>query len=212
MRRRTALAALGSGVALLAGCLETDESPGGGTTTAATTTNGDVDATRQVAVADTATVPSDAGLSVTASMERERVTSAATALLTVEVENTGAARATDVQDAEYCHPFDRFHGGSNPAGLWLYRSEDAPTREGDRWTQDINPGDSRTFVDIGCGRQPFAAGASVTVTYEVWDDYESEGYLPPGSYRFETSIPLWDAVEDDGDPRVVDWWLELDVS
>jgi hypothetical protein len=168
---------------------------------------------RTVSIADTGSVPSDADLSITASLPRKQITSEAPARLTVKVTNTGSHRATDLTDRGYCHLFNRGRGGSDPAGLWLYREQDRPDdRAGDRWTQNRNATDTRAFVMVDCPRETFAKGESITTTYEVWDDYVADGYFSPGTYRFDANIGLRDSVDDDSDPRIIDWWLELEVT
>jgi hypothetical protein len=168
---------------------------------------------RTVSIADTGAIPSDADLSITASLPRKQITSEAPARLTVEVTNRGSHRAIDLTDGGYCHLFNRGRGGSDPAGLWLYRKQDTPDdRADDRWTLDRNATDTRAFVMVDCSQETFANDESITTTYEVWDDYVADGYLPPGIYRFDASIGLWSSVDDDSDPRLVDWWLELEVT
>jgi hypothetical protein len=168
---------------------------------------------RTVSISDTGSIPSDADLSITASLPRKQITSEMPARLTVEVTNTGSDRAIDLVDSHYCHLFNRSRGGSEPAGIWLYPEQDPPDdRADDRWTRDPDFGTTRAFVSAECPPYPFEAGKSITTTYEVWDDYVADGYLPPSTYRFEASIGLWDSVDDDSDPCLVDWWLELEMT
>jgi hypothetical protein len=161
-------------------------------------------------------MPEDAALSVAATMERERITADATARLRVTLTNAEATRETDIADEEHCHLFDRSRGGSDPSGLWLYRRQDAPTdREGECWTQTESPANTRTYVAVGCAKRTLAPGESVATTYELWDDYATDDYLPPGTYRFDAAIPVWTASDDGGDDdpdRVLDWWLDLRVT
>jgi len=168
---------------------------------------------RRVSISGSKRLPSNVGLSLETTVERAQVTHEATARFTVELTNAGPDRATGVSDNEYCHLFDRPRGGSDPAGVWLYRRQDAPTDRVDgRWTEATDGTPTRTYVALACGKHPFPSGATIATTYEVWDDLLVEGYLPTGTYRFETTIPLWDSTRDEGDPRTVEWWLELTVA
>ena len=168
---------------------------------------------RSISISDTASIPSDANLSITASLPRKQITSDAPARLTVEVTNTGDRRVIDLTDREYCHLFNRGLGGSDPAGLWLYREQNTPDdRAKDRWIPDRNSTDTRAFITMACGKQAFEKNESIATTYEIWHDYVADGYFPPGTYRFDASIALWDSIEVESDPRVIDWWLELEVT
>ena len=210
MNRREVLAALGASTSLLTGCLGTgvDSTP---PTETPSTSRGELPATRWVSISDTAAIPPDTGLSVTASVERDRIAPDETARVTITLENTGTGRATDIADREYCHLFNRGAGGSAPRGLWLYRPQDAPaSRDGGRWSQDETG--TRTYIMIGCGKQQFDSGDAISTTYEVWDDYVTDEYLSPSTYRFETDIPLWESVADRDNPRTVEWWFELELS
>jgi hypothetical protein len=201
MRRRALLASVGTGTAGIAGCLTLFR--------AACDSAGP----RRVELAGTADVPSDPGLSMTATMERERVTDDRTARLRVGVANDGADRETWVADEQYCHLFNRRQGRSDPSGLWLHRNRDAPTdRAGDCWSRELSRRDP-VFDDVDCPRRLLESGASVETTYQVWADHTTAGYMAPGTYRFEVRIDLW-AAESTADwpDETVDWWLDLEVS
>ena len=214
MRRRTVLAALG-GSAALAGC-RTVGSPEPTDTETETPPTCESPGSRRVELAGTATVPDETRVSATVTVERGSSTAAAPARLTVTLRNDGPDREIDVTDDRRCHLLNRGTGRSDPHGLWLYRAGDAPTdRAGDCWTRDRPPRDSVGFDGYACGNYPFESGGTVATTYEVWDDYTADGYLRPGTYRFDVSIALWDGTgegESETDPTVVDWWFELSVS
>lgn len=226
MKRRRLLAALGTSASGLAGCQSLGGTANGsagegrgsdGPETDTTTRNSDETTEtgtpqRYVSVVDTTSPPAAANLAFDATLERDRVTANAPARLTVGVTNTGPDRATTLADSEYCHLFDRTHGLSEPRGLHLYREANTPDHPEGRWTRDADPSITRTYVDIGCGRRVFASGETITTTCEVWDDYRETGYYPAGTYRFGTSVPLWDSTDDDGDPEVVEWTVEVEVS
>ena len=216
MRRRELLSALGVGIGAVAGCSTTPETSAttGPTETPTATplpTQCTVPQPRRVSIATTGTVADDAGLEITPTLQRGRIDSDGPARLSVTVTNTSERRYTNVADAAHCHPFNREHGGSSPAGLWLHRREDVPKMSETCWRAENDPEDTRTFIDIGCDRHPFDSGESITTTYQVWDDYAVEGYAPTGTYRFETSLSLWPSAEF-GDIQSVDWRIELSVS
>ncbi|ELZ24844.1 hypothetical protein C475_11425 [Halosimplex carlsbadense 2-9-1] len=216
MRRRSVLASL-SACAGLAGCrsVGTPDPTDNSTETPPTCES---PSTRRVELAGTGALPAAAGVSATVTTERTRSTAEAPARFTVALTNDGSDCAVDATDDGRCHLLNRGAGRSEPRGLWLYRAGDAPTdRAGECWTRDLPPRDSVGFDGYGCGRYPFDSGETVGTTYEVWDDYTADGYLRPGTYRFDVSIALWAETPDeedgtDPDPAVVDWWFELSVS
>lgn len=211
MDRRALLAALGTNASLLAGCQTREREPTTDHLPKPSTCESPGD--RHVAISDTASVPADADLSIDTSMGRTQVTADAPARLRIDVTNTGAPRGIDISDQRYCHLFNRTAGKSDPAGLWLYREQDAPTESvGKCWTKQAS--ETRTFVSVGCPVQTIAESESVTTTYEVWDDYATDGYFPTGTYRFSQTISLWAGTgEYDGEPdEQVDWWIDLRVS
>lgn len=216
MRRRAVLASLGACVALV-GCRGSG-SPDRTDPDTATPPTCESPGTRRIELTGTATVPDEARVSATATVERERSTANAPVRVAVALTNDGSDREIDVIDDRRCHVLNRGTGRSDPNGLWLYRVGDAPTdRAGDCWTRDLPPRDSVGFDGYGCGRYPFESRETVATTYEVWDDYTIDGYLRPGTYRFDVSIALWTGPADGengttSEPTVVDWWFELAVS
>ncbi|QPV62496.1 hypothetical protein I7X12_17460 [Halosimplex litoreum] len=215
MRRRTVLASLGASAAL-AGC-RTVGSPERTDSETETQPTCESPEPRRVELAGSATASDEAQFSATVTIERGRSTAEAPARVTVGLGNDGPDREIDVIDDGRCHILNRGAGRSEPNGLWLYRVGDAPTdRAGECWTRDRPPRDSVGFDGYGCGRYPFESDDTVATTYEVWDDYTVDGYLRPGTYRFDASVALWDeAAEEEGTdsgPTVVDWWFELSVS
>ena len=92
-----------------------------------------------------------------------------------------------------CGPFGRYRGEPEDGdGLWLYPSSraDGLSRDGNRWTEDRSPDERRVWAAISCGWHPYSAGETVTWTYEVWDDYRVDGYLPPGRYGWTQDITV----------------------
>ena len=218
MRRRDLLASLGAGVSFLAGCQSVTGDPSTTHSPTASTPQGEsacrLPGTRRVSLQNALTLPENAGLEVTTTLEQAHITPDTPGSLTVTVTNTGETRATKFTDTADCHLFNRPHGKSAPAGLWLYRQQNAPTSEMETcWREATKPENTRTYEDYGCARVRFEAGDSFSTTYAVWDDYATEGYLPPDTYRFETTIPLWASTDEDHDAVTrYDWWFELNVT
>lgn len=204
MDRRTYVASLGATTSLLSGCLNavTNRPPA----TACT-----MPEPRRVTISETSGLPARAGLEIDTTLERADITPDAPARLSVTVTNTGEPRYAQLADAEYCHLFHRGRGQSTPAGVWLHRQQNAPDHAGTCWQQPRRPEETRTFISIGCNLAQFGAGESISTTYEVWDDFGTEGYLSPTTYRFDPAIPLRTTKTDDS-PTRVDWWTKLTVT
>ncbi|WP_436910279.1 hypothetical protein [Halosimplex marinum] len=216
MRRRAVLASLGA-CATLAGC----RGLGSPDRTAAETATPPACAgpgPRRVELGEIGTLPDESEVSAAVSAERTRSTADAPARFSVGLRNDGRDREIDVTDDTQCHLLNRGKGRSDPNGLRLYRAGDAPAdRAGDCWTRDRSPRDSVGFDGYGCGRHAFESGSATATTYEVWDDYTVDGYLRPGTYRFDVSVALWTETagregETNSEPEAVDWWFELSVS
>lgn len=116
----------------------------------------------------------------------------------------------------YCSLFDRSQGGSdNPSGLWLHRPESAANidRKEDRWVADKPPDEPRGSANVGCTKQRYGEGQSVSSAYQVWDDYRTEGYLVPDTYRWETEVLISDvSSETDTDERSISWGFSLTLE
>ena len=216
MNRRALLASLGTTAGLLAGCQELGASTR--TTTPSVTTPKPRTASdctfhgnRTVSLAEMGDVPDETGLDIEATLERNEITERETVRLTVTVTNTGPTRMTPLADEEYCHVFDRQQGVSRN-GLRLFRQQDAPpVDEGDCWRKDKDPSETQTFIDIGCRAREFPTGDAISTTYELWHFYSAEGYFPPGTFHFSTSISLWPPDDEDAE-TTVGWWLELEIT
>lgn len=209
MNRRQYLGALGLATGGLAGCTTV------GTDGTATRTAVDCPepATRQIVLDGFASLPGAADLSITVTVERAQATTATPATLSVVLTNEGGDRAIDATDGSRCHFFDRHRGRSDPHGVWLYPEGDAPPeRAVECWTRAGTPPEHVSFDGYGCGRYSLPAGASVTTRYEVWDDYVTDGYFEPGTYRFETSVSVFDSTAATDPDQRLDWWLDLAVS
>lgn len=216
MNRRALLASLGSTAGLLAGCQERAASTN--TTAPLATTPEPRTASdcrfhghRTVSLVETGGLPDEAGLDIEATVDHKEITERETARLTVTVANRGPTRMTPLADREYCHLFDRDLSISGSA-IRLFRQQDAPPAdEGDCWRKEKDPAETQTFIDIGCRSREFRTGDAISTTYELWHYYAADAYLPPGSYRFSTSISLWPPDDDEAE-TTVGWWLELEIT
>lgn len=216
MNRRALLASLGTTAGLLAGCQELDASTR--TTAQPATTPEPRTASdcrfhghRTASLVETGGLPDEAGLDIEATLDPNEIAEHETARLTVTVTNTGPTRMTHLADEEYCHLFDRGHSISGTT-LRLFRQQDAPpVDEGDCWRKDKDPSETQTFIDIGCRPREFRPGDSISTTYELWHYYAADGYFPPGTYHFSTSIALW-PPDDEAAETSIDWWLELEIT
>lgn len=167
-----------------------------------TATPADADTLRRVSVAERDAVDDDHAVRMNVEVRRRRVTDRRTARFAVTTTNTGPRRALSVGSGG-CALFNRSEGGSDdPAGLWLYRPERAASvdRAGSEWRADRPADASRVYQAYGCLPVAYGPGESRTTEYVLWDDYRVEGYLTPGSYRWETDVGVW----TDADPGAGD--------
>ena len=213
VRRRTLLAALGSGTATLSGCSAL--APGGDA--------GDLE--RRVSLAASDALPDEHALRIDATVTRPAVTAENPAQLRIAVTNAGPRRALSV-GTDGCALFNRGEGGSDePPGLWLHRPARAATieRARPRWVR-AESDRPRMFDAYGCLLRVFDAGESLARDYVVWDDYRVEGYLEPGTYRWETTVESYEiddvrrdagerAASPTGDPSAtLSWGFALTVE
>lgn len=110
--------------------------------------------------------------------------------LQITVTNEGPKRAISIQNPE-CDLLDRHKAGSDPPGLWLHSPGRTPPdqglaeRDGNRWVADFPTDQNRVFGDFRCGTRTYASDEELQNEYLVWDDYRIDGYLEPGTYRWE---------------------------
>lgn len=187
MKRRTLLATLGTaGIGGLAGCLGTGSS---GT---------DVKYARQISLVSQDTVPVTHEVAIDVKLLAAQVTSDRTARLRITTTNEGSRRAISIGN-DGCELFNRSKGGSDaPPGLWLHDPGHTEyiERNGDRWVADRPADDPRGFDAYGCLRKTYAAGESLGNEYVVWDDYRFEGYMTPGTYRWEERVSVAESTDD----------------
>jgi len=198
-------------VAAVAGCSsrERDEEPSASTVdTTETPTCGAV-SEQQIELVEAEDISSERGYSIEVTVDRKRVTPERTARVRVRLESTVDGLQTNFRDTEYCS-FVGARGeprrGSDPRGLWLYRQGDSPSPTGDCWTLDRSPSVTRTVERLTCESYDLHAGETVTTTDEVWDDYRSDGYFQPGTYRFGFPVPVSPEEPDESLPKEPDYW------
>lgn len=206
MHRRTLLAAVGgASVAGLAGCQRLRG------------TWSDDDGRRRLALASQDAVPEPHEVSIDVELLDGTITTERTARLRLTVTNEGSPRAISAGEG-MCNLFNRHRGGSDdPAGLWLYRPSKTGglERRGDRWVEDRRPSEPRGFPAYACSSRQYASGESVATEYEVWDDYLVEGYLDPGTYRWEEDVGIQadpEAAGTETTGATVTWGFSLAVE
>lgn len=205
MRRRALLGSLGASLSFVSGCQERGGLGSDGSCS--------IPGRRRVSVGDRTDFPAEVGVSVKLRLETGGFTRSRPVQLTISIKNTGNQIYTKYTDDDQCHPFNREAGRSDPRGLWLYRHQDTPSSDtGACWQEDTPPQTTRTFSGYACAPSEVPAGESIVTGYDVWDDYATEGYFQPGTYRFETTIPIQHTPGDDQELTRYDWWFELDVT
>ncbi len=211
MQRRSLLSTLGAaGVAGLAGCLAGGNSGSH---------------QRRVSVADQDSLVDDHAVRIAPEVLEPEITDEHTARVEITTTNEGPKRALSVDTGD-CAPFNRGERGSDdPPGLWLHDPNRAGgiDRDDPRWVRDAPADRNRGFDAYGCSLRVYEPGESVATEYVVWDDYRVDGYLDPGTYRWETDVEIYsmDAVEvqtgstarRDGDPDAsVTWGFSLAIE
>lgn len=199
MKRRTLLIGLGTGgITTLTGCIENLSSASGITTTSAkqrtrpreTRSDAGEELLREVSLNDQDTVPSKYKIQIDVEIIKSTITETETARIRITTTNEGRERAISI-NKDPCDIFNRSRGGSDdPPGLWLYKSDDTENidRKNGQWVPDESPDEPRGFPAYGCGRKVYEREESVSTEYAVWDDYQVEGYLEPGIYRWEEEV------------------------
>ena len=212
MNRREVLTTLGvAGTVGLAGCGETVTSALSGDTPYPEGPQ------RRVMVAEQDTVPAEYGLHMEIEMRQSRITHAQTAHLRLTATNEGHARGISFSDQK-CALFNRQKGWSdNPRGLALHNptATEYIDRKENQWVRDMPPDKSVGFDGYGCGVSTFESGATLTNEYLLWDDYRIEGYLEPGTYRWEEDIELTEVPPQPDGPDTLatfGWGFSLTVE
>ncbi|MFB6132246.1 MAG: hypothetical protein ABEJ44_02425 [Halanaeroarchaeum sp.] len=186
MNRRTLLATLGTAaVGGLAGCL-----------------GGDADAkpryAREISLVRQNAVPDGHEVTIEVELLASQVTPGQTARLRITTTNEGPKRAISIGDDD-CGLINRSKGGSDaPPGLWLHDPDHTKylDRNGNRWQADRPTDDPRGYSAYGCMRRTYEAGESLVNEYVLWDDYRIEGYMTPGTYRWEERVSVAETTND----------------
>jgi len=139
---------------------------------------------RRVSLASQDTVPDEHQVRINVEVVEPVITHQHTARLRITTINEGPRRGISINKPG-CHLLDRHKAGSDPPGLWLYTPGDIPERAGNRWIPDLPSDDSRGFGDYGCRFRTYDTGDSFQNEYLLWDDHHQDGYLEPGTYRWE---------------------------
>lgn len=211
MKRRRFLSVLGvGGVAGFPGCLSSAHQAAG-------TTAGDGEIQRRVSLADQDSVADDRELRIEVEVLEPTITLAHTARLRITTANDGAERKVSI-GTDGCELFNRSRGGSDrPRGLWLHAAfiTDHIDREDHRWVADLPPEEPRAYPAYGCLPKEYDTGESVRNEYDVWDDYQVDGYLVPDTYRWEEEVSIWNepSTAGNGDPdSTIIWGFSLTVE
>jgi len=171
---------------------------------------------RTVSVASVDSVPAGFEVEMDAELLRSRVTDTATAHLRITTTNTGSSRSISVAPDD-CSLLNRSKGGSDrPAGLWLHDPESAQhiDRDGNRWEADRDADEPRAYAAYGCLKKEYAGGESVENEYVLWSDYRVEGYMEPGTYRWEEEVSVSEGETPTGtaDENSFTWGFSLTVE
>lgn len=174
------------------------------------------DATHVLSIADVDSVADEHDLEIDVDLRSRAVTPEKPAVVRVTTTNRGPARTISVEEGQ-CGLFDRDDGVSESGGLVLKRPglSELADRDGDRWTKDADPDEQRAYDGYGCAGREFDACESIANEYDVWDDYRTDGYFEPGTYRFENEVAIAGAEEGNAwdDPDVTfTWGFEIDVE
>ncbi|MDY6765535.1 MAG: hypothetical protein SV377_07650 [Halobacteria archaeon] len=212
-RRRFLKGAFGAGVASLAGC---------------TQVLGQVQ--RQITVESVDDHEEEYDLSMDVEMVKTDVTPEHTAELKITATNQNREQYLRLRD-KGCRIFENANtrgGASDPPGLWLHLPETSRfiERKGDKWTRDKPQGQGEHMSDLppnigGCEKILYSPPSSreqplpsFIRRYWVWDDYQVEGYMDPGTYRFEEPIEVFRKQDDSEDEKItgLTWGFSLKVE
>lgn len=225
MERRTLLVTAGGSLAgSLAGCISRSigsesSTPTDDPTTTPTSTKSHED-TRQrtVTLESQDEVPDTHQVSIEVELLEAAITTAETAALQVTMTNEGQTRGFRAQGGDCKRLFTGSKAGSNdPVGLWLYQPNEAENldRKEDRWVSDRPQSKTRSFPAAGCSPQEFESEESISTKYEVWHDYQMDGYLQPDTYRWEQDVEIWDDSEargTDSPTATFTWGFSLSIE
>lgn len=157
-------------------------------------------------------------LDIHVEMVEPTISSSQTARIRVTTANRGGKRALSVGSAPPCDIFNRSDGGSDdPPGLWLKPTgtTDSLGRLPGKWVRDRPQNKPRGFPAVACGPKGYEQDESVTTEYGIWHDYRVDGYLEPGTYRWEREVIIWEdreARETDTVSAAIHWGFSLSIE
>jgi hypothetical protein len=204
-----------AGLALLpgAGCLGPGSTLGRSPDSAPTATH--------VKLKDADTIADKHEVGIDVSVVKSSVTDEHPPRIQVAITNEGSDRTVPSQDSQALReggtindllfaPYEEEE--SDPHGLILRLA--SITDESD----EPNDGDGRWSVRspdgtgaVGAGQWTFSGGKMITQEFRLLDDAESDGYYPPGTYRFETKFRLRSVETQDVVATFV-WGLSVILS
>ena len=146
---------------------------------------------RRVSLANVDDVPEKYQLSIDVKLLESTVTAEHTARLRVTTTNEGPKRKISIAE-DKCSLFNRMGGLSEQPGLILHRPSSTQwiDRAGNRWVRNRPSDEPRVIAAYGCMNRVYLTGESVVNQYLVWDDYQVDGYLSPGTYRFAEPVQI----------------------
>lgn len=211
MKRRALLAAAGTALVGGAGCAaplrgsetppNTESTPTGESKSEPSETLPTFEPTevqRQIFLEQVDDVPDDHPVSINVELLNGTVTAHDPATVRATVTNTADEEHRITRNEGDCALFDRAGGASETPGLHLHRPGFPgfamacrdPPRDGNLWRFDLSSDERCAYQAYGCAPVSYGAGESQPETYQVWDDYQEPGYMPPGTYRFETEVSV----------------------
>jgi len=146
---------------------------------------------RRISLANVDGVPDEHQLNIEVELLESTVRATHSARLHVTTTNEGSKRKISIAEGK-CGLFNRLSGLSETPGLILHRPSRTQwiDRAGSRWVRDRPADEVRVIATYGCVNRVYAAGESVVNRYLVWDDYQVDGYMTPGTYRFAEPVRI----------------------
>jgi len=172
---------------------------------------------RQVILSCQDSLPEGYQIRINVEVLEATITADHAAQIRVTTTNNGPKRALSI-GTDGCDLFNRSRGASDePEGLWLYRPEwtNHLTRKEGKWVLDRPSDQPQAYQAYGCAPTVYDSGESRSTEYVVWDDYRVDGYLEPGTYRWEEDVQIWeDASAEPGDSQSATamWGFSLTVK
>lgn len=136
--------------------------------------------------------PEEHAVSIDVELLEPTVTDDHPARLRLTTTNEGPRRALSIHQ-HGCSLFNRDSGLSDdPPGLVLIHPGRIPyiERPENAWVRDLPPDEHVARQSYGCAQANYDAGGSRSNEYTVWDDYRTEGYFEPGTYRWEEDVTI----------------------